>query len=631
MSVTSLIYGQNKEIADSLLKVYRENKPVDDSTLKELLYQLSIYSVKPDECVSFADELIKLSLKNDYFNLHRAYYQKGQALRTQGRLKEAIKSLFKGLEYGIKNNDLVAQGSIYLALADAYSVADDRHNSMNYYEKAIQIFRTNGDSLYLGGTLLNLGTEYLLVDKLSKSLENLFEAKSIFEAINYQKGIAYCLGNIGYVYKKEKNFEQAEHNFLSASSILIDIGDYYSYTSYQNGLAEIYFEQSDYRKSTEAAKNAYEYAIHNGLIGCARDASLNLSKIYRKLNNTDLAYNYLNKYFIYRDSLNNEETTRKIAQIRTDYEVSQKQAEIDLLVKEKRIRSVIGISLGIILLVSSGMLILLYRNWNQNKKLSAQLSAQKLELVSQRDVLEELNQTKNRFFSIISHDLRGPIGILNGTTLLIREYLNSKNYQELEELTANMEYSVKKVQFLLDNLLEWAISQQNQFQYHPELIELNDLAYEVISVFEGMALAKNIELSYTCKFEKFYIIADRNSLMTILRNLVNNSLKFTHKNGQVHISALKQNDNVIISVIDNGVGIPESKLKNLFKIDQEKSTWGTEREKGLGIGLSLVHEFVLLNKGTIDVESEVGRGTKFTVKIPAETVITEKTMKQQLA
>jgi signal transduction histidine kinase len=255
---------------------------------------------------------------------------------------------------------------------------------------------------------------------------------------------------------------------------------------------------------------------------------------------------------------------------------------------------------------------------------------QKKELQKQHDQLEELNETKDRFFSIISHDLRGPIGVLNGTTLLIREYLESKDYVQLADLTANMEYSVKKVQHLLDNLLEWALSQQGKFSYYPEKVELNEIVHEVMGIFEGMAISKSILLTYHCKFDKFFLITDRNSMLTILRNLISNAIKFTNRNGSISIIAYKSEKSVILKVSDTGVGIPQKKLKTLFKINDNKSTWGTEREKGLGIGLSLVYEFVKMNNGTIDVESDEEKGTTFTLKFPTEVSLNKILLPQDI-
>ncbi|HNP17874.1 MAG TPA: HAMP domain-containing sensor histidine kinase, partial [Fulvivirga sp.] len=168
---------------------------------------------------------------------------------------------------------------------------------------------------------------------------------------------------------------------------------------------------------------------------------------------------------------------------------------------------------------------------------------------------------------------------------------------------------------LLDNLLNWALQQQGHFPNVPEKIEVEELGNELKGIFSNMAKAKNIELT-TLVSNNLALWGDKNTTRTIFRNLVNNALKFTPEGGKVSLLAELNGNSATVIVQDTGVGIAEEELKRLFEMDGKKSAYGTAGEKGLGLGLQLVYEFVEMNKGTIEVESEVGKGTKFIVNLP---------------
>jgi signal transduction histidine kinase len=175
--------------------------------------------------------------------------------------------------------------------------------------------------------------------------------------------------------------------------------------------------------------------------------------------------------------------------------------------------------------------------------------------------------------------------------------------------------SASQLSALLDNLLNWAVSQQGEFPYAPEQVNIAELTTELQGVFQNMSSAKNIELAFEVEAD-ITAFVDRNSTMTILRNLVGNALKFTESQGKITLSAEVAQDQTIIKVQDTGVGIPQEKLSTLFQLQEKKSTWGTDGEKGIGLGLQLAFDFAAMNKGNISVESETGVGTTFIVVLP---------------
>jgi len=229
--------------------------------------------------------------------------------------------------------------------------------------------------------------------------------------------------------------------------------------------------------------------------------------------------------------------------------------------------------------------------------------------------LKELNASKDKFFSIIAHDLKNPFGSIIGISEILKEETKASANFVLENYATIINNSAVQTFMLLENLLEWANSQRGKIQFTPVSIDLNVLISEEFNILYDRAKEKRIELINSLQ-DNLMIIADKNMIKTILRNLISNAIKFTNKNGKVEVKALINNVNLEISVSDNGIGMSEEIKVKLFKLDGNLSTRGTEDEKGTGLGLILCKEFVEKHGGKIWVESEEGKGSVFRFTIP---------------
>ncbi|MCR6638173.1 MAG: ATP-binding protein [Sporocytophaga sp.] len=226
-----------------------------------------------------------------------------------------------------------------------------------------------------------------------------------------------------------------------------------------------------------------------------------------------------------------------------------------------------------------------------------------------KDSLIEINENKNKFFSIISHDLKGPVSNILKLSELARE---TKDQEEIRKINEMIELSSRKVHILLSDLLNWASIQMNSIKILPQSINLNELVEENINVLGDMAINKNIKLLNETK-PSTIVWADYAMLSTVIRNLVSNGIKFTNPNGYVKVTSRLQNGNIEIYVSDNGVGMSSEVKSKLFKKDITYSKVGTANEKGSGMGLKISKDFVEKNGGTISVESEEGKGTSFKI------------------
>ena len=224
--------------------------------------------------------------------------------------------------------------------------------------------------------------------------------------------------------------------------------------------------------------------------------------------------------------------------------------------------------------------------------------------------LLELNAQKDKFFSIIAHDLKSPFSSIMGFSELLVDKINKNDFRGIEKYAQIIGQSSQQAMDLLMNLLEWSRSQTGRMEFKPENFDLHDLINENKSIFDVIASQKKITIHENLPSE-LSVFADKLMISTVLRNLISNAIKFTKQDGEIRISAEKKSKEIHIYISDNGVGIKEKRLKNLFRIDENESTSGTNNEKGTGLGLILCKEFVEKHGGKIWVESEEGKGSTF--------------------
>jgi signal transduction histidine kinase/ligand-binding sensor domain-containing protein len=224
--------------------------------------------------------------------------------------------------------------------------------------------------------------------------------------------------------------------------------------------------------------------------------------------------------------------------------------------------------------------------------------------------LEVLNATKDKFFSIIAHDIKGPLNSLTGFSDLLIANINSLSQQEILTIAKNLNAAVKNTYVLTENLLTWARAQMNTLESNPQQVNLKELIENTINILRPSANAKHLTLHLEINPEH-QVYADMDQLRFIVRNLISNAIKFTPKQGFISIHSSEETHFIHICVSDNGVGIPEENLNKIFSIDSKSTTTGTEGEKGTGLGLLLCKEFAEKNKGKIWAESKYAKGSKF--------------------
>lgn len=616
------VTAQNQYLADSLLHFVESQNKLTDSARCFLYNKIAFNSTSPKNKLRFGGKAKNIAESiNDHRQLALSHRYIGIGNELKGNFSEAIDSYLTAATYYSSINLELGIAVVYLDLGVLYRKQEHYKSSIYYHNRGINILRREKDSIRLASALLNIGDLFRFRKKFDSAMLYFDEAEVIFRKVDYSSRVAYTLGNKGLVYAELGQNGLAEKNITEAISVLEELKDFDPISVYQTSLADIYAQRGDIKRGLTYAHGALSIGQEEGLKEQIRDASLKLSELYQTQGDYRKAYDYQSQYITYRDSINNEEVIRKMADLRTEYEVGQKQAEldvkqieVDLLNEQARNNQIVLWSVIVILVLVLCLTYALLKVYRVKVRAVRIVKQRRRIIAAQRDQLEDVNRTKDKFFSIISHDIRGPISNFQGVSQLIQMMVETDDKEGLLKLSGLLDTSSKEVSDLLDNLLEWAMSQQGRMPYKPESIKLHELCHANLKIMRNLATAKHIELTETV--EKLTITADKNSVSTIIRNLLSNAIKFTPEEGQVQLSLSHEANRVVITVTDTGIGIPKEKMEHLFDFKGERSRWGTGGEKGVGLGLTLVHEFVVLNKGEIEVDSEEGKGTTFKVYLP---------------
>ena len=616
LSSPAIAMAQNQSVADSLISYIEKEINISDSLRFEFYMKISFNSSSPSVGVFYAKEAIKIAEKeNNYSKLGAFHRYAGEFYLAQNKLVLALQSFLESKKYYELEGNKIGKADVTASIASVYKNQKNFRKCLEYQKEAIEVYQRIQDTLRLAIGLQNHGNTYLQMYLPDSALKIFHVSLALFRAIDYDIGIAHALNNLGEVYHQKGDYSTAENRILEALQIFRNNGIDHSMAYGLITLGEIYSKTNRIPEALPLVHQSLEIGKKENLLELISDASMVLSDLYSQSKDYEKAFHYHTEYVAYRDSINNEETARQLADLRTEFEVSQKQAEIDLLTKQRHLNRIILASLLFILLLFVILAFVFYRNNLIRKSTNKILSVQKEELKQQHLKLEALNHTKDRFFSIISHDLRGPVNAFNGISNSIRLYIEKNELRQLREVSEHIDKSAGQLSSLLDNLLDWSLKQQGAFPFYPEKLQLNPLLEESIQMFLMAAYGKKIHLNLKAE-EEIEVYADKNSLMTILRNLINNAIKFTEESGLVTISAFCQNGFAMINVMDTGIGISEEEVENLFLLKEKFVNRGTAGEKGLGIGLDLAYEFAKMNNGSIIVNSEEDAGSIFTLKIP---------------
>jgi signal transduction histidine kinase len=534
------------------------------------------------------------------------------SLNVLGVLNYYQSDYLKSIEYHLEALKLREQIGDNVKIATSYNniaivnmALGNYESALDYLSKGLKIRTENNNQRAIAIIKVNIGKIQSLQGNNEEALNSFYEALKINKEFGIFKSTADTYQNIASINKILNNTNGAISYYDSALAIYNFLDEKNGIANVQNGLARVYSSIGKYDSAIEhsliALNNSDEInSLENKSIGLET-----LYNCYEKKKDYQKAYHFLTLYKNASEQLKNSDKVKKLAKIELDYRLEKMKLAQEEELKNQRL----FISL-LVLIVLFGLVILglLIRSARNKKKVNEELKQLNLKL-------SEVNRTKDKFLSIIAHDLRGPYQTTLGLSQLISDEFEDYDRHELKDSIKNLNSSFKNQYNLLNDLLHWAELQDGNFNLQLKSLKLSDTVNDVNSLLDLTAKKKNIQLINKVD-PNTIVLADDNMLHLVLRNLISNSIKFTQRDGLVKISSENKNNEVHICVEDTGIGISKNTLNNLFKLDVHNSQKGTANEEGSGLGLILCREIVEKHAGKIWVESVIGTGSKFFFTLP---------------
>jgi len=620
------------------------------------------FSNEADSAITYLSKTAQLPVQEKlYDKLAEAYNNLGVLYSRGIQIDSSLKYLQKALELDQLRDNKKGIAKTSYDLGRIYRGQSKYLIAYEYQLKALELMRQQNDTLRLLSTLVALGVLSSELNKGEEALNYYTEVEHLADVYtgNYNKAVLY--NNItAYYMDKNRDFEKAKYYALKGLAEAEDDlqAKAYLYSNLGSTLRNLGQEDSAKYYLRKAIDLAVSHGYDNSLVG-----SYSIyGNLFREQGNIDSADYYLNKALnvseqlgsrywkqmilsglasldslkgdyqsaykrlqhsaFLKDSIFNEESDSRIGELKVIYEIKEKDAKLASLAAQNKLNKeiistqnqVIYITV-IAVLLFLGIILVLRRSRAKILEKSKEITRQKEDIQQKNKSLQELNQTKDKFISIISHDLRGPFNSLIGLLEIFIDEYQSITDEERLTMIKSMHKSSTNTYNLLVNLLDWSRAQKGKIENNPQAFDCHQVVNQVFELLASRAERKNHQLINDLPVSAT-TYADPNLVSSVLINLVNNGIKFTPAGGTIRVHMHKHEDACHICVDDNGIGIPKEKQAELFRIDSSFHNPGTENESGTGLGLVLVKEFVDLIGGEIKVSSLPEKGTRFCFTIP---------------
>ena len=637
----------NQQIPESTAKLINRNSPYEQQLEQLNGIADSLFPVSPDVALALAQEALKLAQKEgvekdleaqafkmatfysnlsqhgkalDYLRISLDYskqqgnsiYQAtilrriGSAYYYIGYYDKSLEAFMEALEISNSLSDDDGAAAAYNNMGLIYQVRSQYDLAMDSYLKAEDLFKQLNDEPNRSLALLNIGNIYYFKGDLDEALSYYTRSVEISKPINKIDNVALAYQNMALVHELKGNLTTSLTYSVESLELYRESNNEYGIASLSNNIGNYYMEQADYALAEKYFKEAVATSEKIGSLSLKQISYLSLSYYFEQQQKYDSALIYFRKSVECKDSISNRESDQKIAELQTQFEMRKKDEENSRLRKQSWSLSIIGTIITLLLLT------LYQTKMRANRKLRAYNE----QVQQQNKELEVANSAKNRFFSIVAHDLKNPLASFMGYLDVLRQSVVELPRKDLEQELGHLYIMANGMSDLLENLLKWARNQTGAIEFVPEYIDINSLIADNIRLLEPSAQLKLIRIEKQTDCE-LLALADKNMISTVVRNLISNALKFTLQGGLVKVGGQVEQGAICVWVEDNGVGISEEDKAKLFKLDAKIQSSGTANEPGSGLGLVLCRDFIIKHNGTITFDSTKGEGSRFEFRIPS--------------
>ncbi|PXY41213.1 histidine kinase [Flavobacterium cheongpyeongense] len=545
--------GINQEIKN----VIKKNKKVDYLEKTYEFYKLN----KWDSTLLYSGKLLNVTKRKDLLDL--AHYFRGKSFLGKKIFNESLK------EYNLISQEFYFYSYVQCSIGEIFL-------NQKEYKKALKHFTS--------------------VAKNDKTLSSKLE-KSVL------------LHNIGLCYFHLKEFEKAENYLLKGTALQKKENDTLLLISSYMDMANLYYEQYKDNQAIPYFQKAYALSKKIKNFEIKQNAALNMAVVEENRKDLTKAMLYRKEYDTWKDSVNNQNKIWAVAETEKKYAISQKQKEIQLLESENKVK----VSQRNGFVASSILFLLLFGTafyfYNQKSKTNKIIEAQK-------EDLDALNATKDKLFSIVSHDLRSSVNMLKVTNTKLLKDIANRDYDALDKIVHKNAAITNSTFNLLENLLHWATLQTQQLYFHIESVDLYSVIQQIEYNYKPLFENKNLVFTNTIP-KATLALADLNSLKIILRNLLDNAIKFSNENGTISVYIDDKNDAFYYLIIeDTGIGMDEETRTNLLKEGNLLNKKKNQKGIGTGLGLQLCKSMIQKNNGIFTIESIENSGTKMIIGLP---------------
>ena len=540
-------------------------------------------------------------------NIAGVYYYKGD-------YAEALSRYLKSIELASLTGNDEMLSIINENIANLYAAQYDYDQAIHFYKIVKKINERLGNEIYTAETMSNLASVYADMGELEYAMFNINSSLATFEKHKIMDWLAYAYEVKGKTYLKEGDFEWALYWYKQSEMIHRDVEDHRGETSLLNGIAEAYLGQQKDSLSKQYALKAFEISKKIKFHEETQKSAKILYQISKNKEDFATSLKFHELYHTLHDTImaNKNEKSLTMLVTKLDFEKQKEKLITEnekALASQKRYIYAALFILAIFLIVT----LIVRRNEKIQKRLNIELYQKTAKLVENEKELRDINETKDKLFSIIGHDLRGPIAAFQGLLKLYKDgEIDSKEFLRfIPKLSADIDH----ISFTLNNLLSWGRTQMNGSVTKPRIVSIDNLVNENINLLSETAKAKSLKIVNKMT-GNILSWSDSDQIDIVIRNLMSNAIKFTPENGLITFDAIERSSSWEISVRDTGVGIDKKTQLKIFEKSSNVTTYGTNDEKGTGLGLSLCKEMVEKNNGKIWVESSVPNGSNFYFTLP---------------
>ena len=575
------------------------------------------YNGENDKAIQSLEKAYNLAKKIENQKLKiRALNPLGILHYDIGNHAEALKAYLKAIEIATDTNDLLNLSFIQENVAHLYLSQKDYQQSLSLYKKVQDINHQLGNDVYTAQSSSNIADLYVKLKDFENAKVYIDSSIVIFEEKEIDDWLAYSYMVKGDMYLRQNRPKLALYWYDKALTLHEGLNDDRSKAQLLNSLSEAYFKLFNYVQAEENAIASLEIGTRLSLLDDSKKSNQLLYEINKKNNKADIALKYHEVFKLLSDSISRKENLNSLGILKTKLEFEKQQKDAQLANEKVKARQNIYFYMALIALAILALIIFLLRKQSKARKIfNKELRLKTKALEKREEELSGINATKDKLFSIIGHDLRGPINALASVLNMLKD--DEISQEEFLEFTPKVKNDVDAISFTLNNLLSWGRTQMTGSKTEASSFDIHELVTENVKLLQETAKNKNISITNTTPMKAF-VWADINQIDVVIRNLLSNAIKFSHPKSTITVNATKEGDFLKVAIKDKGVGMSPEILDQVFSSKNASlvTTYGTSNEKGTGLGLSLCKEMVNNNGGEIFVTSKLNEGSIFYFTVP---------------